>query len=116
MGEIEFGWHDAGQSHIIFGYRHNLMKILIVDDSRMMQAGMKRALVNSGHKVILAGDGKGGLVAARQNLPDIILLDMMLPAMSGTEVLSALKEDPSTKARLEAACRNCGTIEARRKR
>jgi CheY-like chemotaxis protein len=73
------------------------MRILIVDDSRLMQSGMKRALVKSGHEVILAGDGKGGLAAARQNLPDIILLDMMLPTMSGTEVLSALKEDPSTK-------------------
>ena len=35
------------------------MKILIVDDSKMLQAGMKRALVSAGHEVILAGDGKG---------------------------------------------------------
>jgi CheY-like chemotaxis protein len=73
------------------------MRILIVDDSRVLQSGMKRALVKSGHEVMLAGDGEGGLAVARQALPDMILLDMMLPNMSGTDVLSALKQDPSTK-------------------
>ncbi|HZQ25807.1 MAG TPA: response regulator [Terriglobales bacterium] len=73
------------------------MKILIVEDSRMLQAGMKRALVHAGHEVLLAADGKEGLSVARQNLPDLILLDMMLPVMPGTEVLSALKKDASTK-------------------
>jgi CheY-like chemotaxis protein len=73
------------------------MKILIVDDSKMLRAGMKRALASAGHEVILAGDGKEGLAAARRNLPDLILLDMMLPTMSGLEVLSALKIEPSTK-------------------
>jgi CheY-like chemotaxis protein len=67
------------------------MKILVIDDSRIMQAGMKRALVSAGHEVTLAGDGKEGLIAARQTLPDLILLDMMLPIMSGIEVLLALK-------------------------
>ena len=73
------------------------MRILIVDDSRVLQSGMKRALVKSGHEVMLAGDGEGGLAVARQTLPDMILLDMMLPNMSGTDVLSALKQDPSTR-------------------
>jgi DNA-binding response OmpR family regulator len=40
---------------------------------------------------VLAGDGKEGLIAARQTLPDLILLDMMLLIMSGIEVLLALK-------------------------
>jgi CheY-like chemotaxis protein len=73
------------------------MRILVIDDSKIMQAGMKRALVRAGHDVTLASDGKEGLIAARQTLPDLILLDMMLPIMSGTEVLSALKTEPSTK-------------------
>jgi DNA-binding response OmpR family regulator len=42
------------------------MRILIADDSRIMQAGMKRALVNPGHAVTVAGDGKEGLIAARE--------------------------------------------------
>ena len=62
-----------------------------------MQAGMKRALVSAGHEVTLAGNGEEGLLVARQTSPDLILLDMMLPIMSGPEVLSALKMEPSTK-------------------
>lgn len=73
------------------------MKILIIDDSRIMQVGMRRALVSAGHEVTSAGDGKEGLLAARQTLPDLILLDMMLPLISGTEVLAALKIEPATK-------------------
>ena len=73
------------------------MNILVIDDSRIMQAGMKRALVRAGHEVILANDGKEGLRAALRTRPDLILLDMMLPMMSGTQVLSLLKSEPSTK-------------------
>lgn len=73
------------------------MRILVIDDSRIMQAGMKRALAGAGHEVTLAGDGEEGLLVARQTSPDLILLDMMLPIMSGTDVLSALKMEPSTK-------------------
>jgi twitching motility two-component system response regulator PilH len=73
------------------------MRVLVIDDSRMMQAGMKRALARAGHEVILAGDGKAGLTKALQMHPSLILLDMMLPIMSGPEVLDALKMDPSTK-------------------
>lgn len=73
------------------------MRILVIDDSRIMQAGMKRALAGAGHVVTLAGDGEEGLLVARQTSPDLILLDMMLPIMSGTDVLSALKLEPSTK-------------------
>jgi CheY-like chemotaxis protein len=73
------------------------MRILVIDDSRIMQAGMKRALSGAGHDVTLASDGEEGLHVARQTSPDLILLDMMLPIMSGTDVLSALKMEPSTK-------------------
>ena len=74
-----------------------LMRILIIDDSRIIQSGIRRALAKAGHEVTVAGDGIEGLSAARQVLPDLILLDMMLPGMSGTEVLSALKKDSTTK-------------------
>jgi CheY-like chemotaxis protein len=73
------------------------MRILVIDDSRIMQAGMKRALVGAGHQVTLARNGEEGLLFARQISPDLILLDMMLPIMCGTDVLSALKMEPSTK-------------------
>lgn len=74
-----------------------LMRILIIDDSRLIQSGIRRALAKAGHEVTVASDGNEGLNAARQTLPDLILLDMMLPGVSGTEVLSALKREPATK-------------------
>jgi CheY-like chemotaxis protein len=73
------------------------MRILIIDDSRIIQSGIRRALAKAGHEVSVASDGNGGLNTARQTLPDLILLDMMLPGVSGTEVLSTLKGEPATK-------------------
>src|ERR1700723_3402390 len=45
-----------------------------------------------------AGDGDEALLMAGENLPDLILLDMLLPKMSGPDVLKALKLDPATKS------------------
>jgi CheY-like chemotaxis protein len=71
-----------------------MMKILIVDDSKMQRVVVQRILVKAGYEVILAADGEEGLQSARQSLPDLILLDMMLPRLDGVGVLDALKKDP----------------------
>ena len=73
------------------------MRILVIEDSRMLQAGMKRALTKAGYEVILASDGQEGLATASKVHPDLVLLDMMLPTMMGTDVLRALKSQPATK-------------------
>ncbi len=70
--------------------------ILLVDDSRLQRYVNERALVQAGYRVTCVGDGDEGLRIARQTLPDLILLDMMLPKMSGPEVLRALKTDSLT--------------------
>ena len=57
----------------------------------------ERALLNAGYSVIHAKDGDEGLRAARENIPDLILLDMMLPKLSGLDVLRALKGDVRVK-------------------
>jgi CheY-like chemotaxis protein len=72
------------------------MKILIIEDSRFLRLATERALVKAGYQVISAGDGQEALQLAHTGLPDLILLDMMLPKMSGPDVLQALKEDPFT--------------------
>ncbi len=52
----------------------------------------------AGYEMSFAGDGDEALLIAAEKLPDLILLDMMLPKMSGQEVLKALKKEPATAA------------------
>lgn len=73
-------------------------KILLVEDSKFLRLATERALMRAGHQVRSAGDGEEALRIAGELLPDVILLDMLLPKMSGPDVLMALKKDPSTKA------------------
>ena len=72
------------------------MNILIVDDSRFLRLANERALVRAGHSLISASDGEEGLRLAPERMPDLIVLDMMLPKLSGQEVLHALRGDPQT--------------------
>jgi CheY-like chemotaxis protein len=69
------------------------MKILLIEDSKFQRIAIGRALVKAGYGVIHAGDGDEGLRVAREHIPDLILLDMMLPKLSGLDVLRALKGD-----------------------
>jgi CheY-like chemotaxis protein len=74
-----------------------MLKILVVDDNVQLQLAFRKILTSSGYQVELAGDGEEGLRLARSARPDVILLDMMLPKLSGLDVLLALKNDRSTK-------------------
>ena len=75
-----------------------MTKILLVEDSKFLRLATERALARAGYEVSSAADGQEALQVAREKLPDLILLDMLLPKMSGPEVLVALKKDPFTKA------------------
>src|SRR5579859_2348952 len=72
------------------------MKILLVEDSKFLRVATGRALTRAGYEMSFAGDGDEALLMAGQKGPDLILLDMMLPKMSGLEVLKALKKEPAT--------------------
>ena len=71
-------------------------KVLLVEDSKFLRMANERALSKAGFQVSTAADGEEALQAANDKLPDIILLDMMLPKLSGPEVLKALKGNPAT--------------------
>src|SRR4051794_2496980 len=73
-----------------------MTKILLVDDSKFLRMATERALVRAGYQVSTAEDGPSVLERAKDEKPDVILLDMLLPKMSGPEVLKALKNDPAT--------------------
>lgn len=72
------------------------MKILVVEDSVAIRRENERVLIKTGYEVICAADGPSALLMAREQKPDLILLDLMLPKMSGTVVLRRLKENPLT--------------------
>ncbi len=73
------------------------MTILLIEDSKLLRIANTRALVKAGYEVISAGDGEAGLRSARETIPDLILLDMLLPKITGLDVLEGLKSDPRTK-------------------
>ena len=73
-------------------------KVLLVEDSRLLRIANERALARAGYEVSTAADGEEALRVANEKLPDIILLDMLLPLLSGPEVLHALKKNPATMA------------------
>jgi DNA-binding response OmpR family regulator len=73
------------------------MTILLIDDSKLLRTANARALVRAGYQVISVGDGEEGLRSARESLPDLILLDMLLPKVTGLDVLRGLKSDARTK-------------------
>ncbi len=74
------------------------MRILVIEDSRFLRLAIEKVLQKCGHEVTGAADGLTGLRAARNEFPQLILLDMMLPGLDGTAVLKELKKDPSTAA------------------
>ncbi len=73
-----------------------MTKILLVDDSKFLRLATERALSRAGYDVSTANDGERALEIAREKKPDLILLDMLLPKMTGPDVLKALKKDPKT--------------------
>ena len=75
-----------------------MTKILLVEDSKFLRLATERALARAGYDMSSAADGEEALLLAREKMPDLILLDMLLPKMSGPDVLKALKTDPATKS------------------
>lgn len=70
-----------------------MARILVVDDEPTICRLVRAALEHAGHSVIEAGDGVLGLNLAKLEQPDLILLDISLPRMSGLEVARHLRED-----------------------
>ena len=71
-------------------------KVLLAEDSKFLRVANEHALSRAGFNVSTAADGEEALQVANDKLPDIIPLDMLLPKISGPEVLKALKANPAT--------------------
>ena len=71
--------------------------ILLGEDSRFLRLANERAVVRAGYRVATAADGEEALRLARENVPDLILFDMLLPSkVGGPEVLRSLRTTPLT--------------------
>lgn len=72
-------------------------KVLVVDDERMLVETISYNLEKAGFDIVSAFDGESALKQAREEKPDLIVLDVMLPKISGWEVCRALRHDPDSR-------------------
>ena len=73
-------------------------KVLLVEDNEMNRDMLSRRLQRKGFEVVMALDGAEGVAMAQSESPDLILMDMSLPVLSGWDATRSLKSDPSTRA------------------
>ena len=74
-----------------------MAKILLVEDNEMNRDLLSRRLERKGFQVVMAADGQQGLDMAANEVPDLILMDIQLPEVSGLEVTKWLKDDADLK-------------------
>ncbi len=72
-------------------------KILVVEDDKFLRELISQKLTREGYDVKEAIDGEDGVVKVKEEKPDIILLDLILPGMDGFEVLAKIKDDPEVE-------------------
>jgi twitching motility two-component system response regulator PilH len=71
--------------------------VLLIEDSATFRALLSSMLATQGYSVISAENGEAGIRKAAKERPNLVILDLSLPGMSGVEVLSALKGTPATE-------------------
>jgi CheY-like chemotaxis protein len=71
--------------------------VLVVDDEFGIAELLEAVLVDEGHRVLTASNGKHGLEVLQKEKPDVIFLDYMMPVMDGASMLSSLKSDPALR-------------------
>jgi len=75
-----------------------MRKILLVEDNEMNRDMLARRLQYKGYEVVVAVDGQAGVEVGRTAAPDLILMDMSLPVLSGWDATGVLKSAPETRA------------------
>lgn len=75
----------------------NMARILIVDDSPSQLMGIRRIVESLGHEALTAEDGAAGVEAAKRELPDLILMDVVMPNLNGFQATRSITRDPTTK-------------------
>ena len=73
-----------------------MSRILIVDDEPDQRFMLRRIFEQAGHEVTEAGDGAAALAMVREQAPDLVVTDMMMPVMDGSELIRCLRGEPAT--------------------
>ena len=71
--------------------------ILVIEDSDTERHGIKDALKSAGHTVLEANNGEDGVARAKEDQPDLILMDIVMPGMNGFQATRAITRDDTTK-------------------
>jgi two-component system, response regulator PdtaR len=79
------------------------MKVLVVDDEPIVRRSLEKALMLRKHEVLLAGDGRKGMEVWLEEKPDLIFLDILMPGLSGLQVLKEIGDRKSGKVILMSA-------------
>ncbi len=74
-----------------------MARILIVDDSPSQLLGIQRIVEKLGHQILTATDGAAGVEAARAELPDLVLMDVVMPNLNGFQATRTLARDAATR-------------------
>ena len=74
-----------------------MARILIVDDSPSQLMGIRRIVEKQGHEALTAEDGAAGVEAAKRELPDLILMDVVMPNLNGFQATRSISREPTTK-------------------
>ena len=73
-----------------------MARILIVDDSPTQLLSLKRVVEKLGHSVITAEDGAAGVEVAKREVPELILMDVVMPNLNGFQATRSIAKDPKT--------------------
>jgi twitching motility two-component system response regulator PilH len=73
-----------------------MARILIVDDSPSQLMGIRRIVEKLGHEALTAEDGAAGVETAKRELPDLILMDVVMPNLNGFQATRSLTREPAT--------------------
>ena len=74
-----------------------MARILIVDDSPSQLMGIRRIVEKLGHEALTAEDGAAGVEMAKKELPDLILMDVVMPNLNGFQATRSISREPTTK-------------------